>query len=106
MVELKDHHQQEMEGELQFHSHLTLILVPCWSQMHVHVFERLKVCMQGTYSTIFSVTDSLLTPESGEQEGDQRVWSLVVDAECDRRQCHRRNRRTSDLGPHESYEML
>ena len=45
MVELKDHHQQEMEAELQFHSHLTLILVPCWSQMHVRVFERLKVCM-------------------------------------------------------------
>ena len=39
MVELK---QQEMEGKLQFHSHLTLmaqVLVPCWNQMHVCIFE-------------------------------------------------------------------
>ena len=39
MVELKDHQQQEMEGNLRFHSCLTLvaeILVPCWDQMHIH----------------------------------------------------------------------
>ena len=42
MVELKDQHQQEMEGELPFDSHLTLmaqVLVPCWSQRHIHIFE-------------------------------------------------------------------
>ena len=39
MVELKDCQQQEMEGKLQFHSHLTLmaqILVPCWVQFSLH----------------------------------------------------------------------
>ena len=50
MVELKDHHQQEMEGELPFDSHLTLmaqVLVPCWSQMHARVFESLQ--LEGLY---------------------------------------------------------
>ena len=31
-----------MEGTLQFHSGLTLMAqvpVPCWDQMHVHIFE-------------------------------------------------------------------
>ena len=39
IVELKDCQQQEMEGKLQFHSHLTLmaqILVPCWVQFSLH----------------------------------------------------------------------
>ena len=36
-----------------------------------------------------------------------RVFEILVgDAESDRRQCHRRNRRTSDLGPRESHGML
>ena len=37
MVELKDGQQQEMEGELQCHSRLTLmaqVLVPCWIQVY------------------------------------------------------------------------
>ena len=42
MVELKDRQQQETEGELQFHSCLTLmaqLLVPCWDHTYVHIFE-------------------------------------------------------------------
>ena len=41
MVELKDRQQQETEGELQFHSCLTLmaqLLVPCWDHTYVHIF--------------------------------------------------------------------
>ena len=44
MVELKDHHQQDMEDKLKFHSHPILMaqaLVPCWKQMHV---PSLKLC--------------------------------------------------------------
>ena len=35
-----------MEGELQFHSCLMLmaqVLIPCWNQMHVHIFESLQL---------------------------------------------------------------
>ena len=38
MVALKDHHQQEMEGERQCHSRLTLmaqVLAPCWIQFYM-----------------------------------------------------------------------
>jgi len=38
MVELKDPQQKEMEGKLQFHSHLALVaqvLVPCWIQSYI-----------------------------------------------------------------------
>ena len=48
--ELKDHQQQEMEGKLQFHSHLTLmaqVLVPCWNQMHICIFESSQ--LEGSY---------------------------------------------------------
>ena len=36
MVELKDHQQQEIEGKLQFHSHLT-------DGKHVRIFESLQL---------------------------------------------------------------
>ena len=50
MVELKDCQQQETEGKLQFHSCLTLmaqVLVLCWNQMHVRIFESLQ--LEGSY---------------------------------------------------------
>ena len=40
----------EMEGKLQFHSHLTLmaqILVPCWTDMHVSISASLQ--LEGSY---------------------------------------------------------
>ena len=43
MVELKDRQQQETKSKLQLHSCLTLmarVLVPCWNQMCVHIFEK------------------------------------------------------------------
>ena len=46
MVEVKDRQQQEMQGKLQFLSCLMLmaqVLVPCWNQMHIHIFESLKL---------------------------------------------------------------
>ena len=49
MIDLKDHQQQEMEGKLQLHSHLTLmaqVLVPCWNQMQTSLkVHNLKVHM-------------------------------------------------------------
>ena len=46
MMELKDHQQEETEGQQQFHSPLTLmtpLLIPCWNQMRVHIFESLQL---------------------------------------------------------------
>ncbi|CAM9632051.1 unnamed protein product [Rangifer tarandus platyrhynchus] len=43
MAELKNRQQQEMEGKLQFHSHLTLtaqVLVPCWLQIELSTFLK------------------------------------------------------------------
>ena len=55
MVELKDHQQQEMEGKLQFYSHLTLIVSSCihaaaddieisplHTNLHIVNFQRCK----------------------------------------------------------------
>ena len=50
MVEVKDGQQEEMEGKLQFHSHLMLmaqVLVPCWNQVHVCSFESSQ--LEGSY---------------------------------------------------------
>ena len=41
MVELKDHQQQEMEGKLQFYSHLTL-MEHTFASLKVH---NVKICM-------------------------------------------------------------
>lgn len=65
-----------------------------------HIPTKPELC------TIFSVTDSLLIPRSGEQEGGWRVWSLVGEGESYRRQCHRGNRRTGDMGPYEPMECF
>ena len=56
MVELKDRQQQEMEGKLQFHSRLMLlvqVLVPCWNQTHVRIFESLQ--LEGLYVGDFCI---------------------------------------------------
>ena len=50
MAELEGRQQWEMEGELQFCSHLTLmaqILVPCWTHMHVSISASLQ--LEGSY---------------------------------------------------------
>ena len=50
MAELKDHQQQEADGKLPCHSRLTLVfqvLVPCWNQMHIPIFESSK--LEGLY---------------------------------------------------------
>ena len=69
MVELKDHQQQEMEGKLQFHSCLTLmaqVLVPCWNQMHVRIFEssQLECSYVGNLLYIDLVSDHCHEPSS------------------------------------------
>ena len=46
MAELEGRQQWETEGELQFCSHLTLmvqILVPCWTDMHVSISASLQL---------------------------------------------------------------
>ena len=62
MVELKALQQWEMEGKLQFHSHLTLmaqVLVPCWNQMHVHISESSQ--LEGLYvgDLLYFINNSL-----------------------------------------------
>ena len=50
MVALKDRQQLETKGKLQFHSRLMLmaqVLVPCWNQMHVRIFESSQ--LEGLY---------------------------------------------------------
>ena len=50
MAELEGRQRWEMEGELQFCSHLTLmaqILVPCWTHMHVSISASLQ--LEGSY---------------------------------------------------------
>ena len=61
MVELKDRQQQETECKLQFHSRLTLmaqVLVPCWNQIHVRIFESLQ--LKGLYVGDLTVCDCSL----------------------------------------------
>ena len=61
MVALKDSQQQEKKGNLQFHSGLTLmaqVLVPCWNQVHICIFESSQ--SEGSYvgDLLYSVQQS------------------------------------------------
>ena len=50
MAELKHRQQQEMEGQLQSHSHLPLmaqVLAPYWHQLYVCIFENSQ--LEGLY---------------------------------------------------------
>ena len=48
MVELKDHQQQEMEGKLQFYSHLTL-MANLHDQTCEHTFTSESLQLEGSY---------------------------------------------------------
>ena len=61
-MELKDFQQQEMEGKLQFHSHLkwmAQVLVLCSKQMHFCIFEHSQ--LEGWYVGTYSI-DHILGP--------------------------------------------
>ena len=71
MVELKDCQQQETESKLQFHSQLTLmaqVLVPCWNQMHICIFESLQLegsCVGTSCLRLFSSAVLALCSRAG-----------------------------------------
>lgn len=63
MAELKHRQQQEMEGQLQSHSHLPLmaqVLAPYWHQLYVCIFENSQ--LEGLY-----VADSLYNTGKGQK---------------------------------------
>ena len=60
MAELTDSQKEQMEGQLQCHSHLVLmaqVLVPCWNQMLIGILESPQ--LEGLYIGAYCTTNGV-----------------------------------------------